>query len=302
MSPPLTDTSATGSGAEGKTDRELIIDLMGKFTDAFSRFGSPQDEVTVRASKLEKLYGFFIKHAGLRQYKPYDSIDVRHWLSQFDAAVDTIANAGCGLDLTADPLTSVEFAKLLRTKISYEVDAEITQFLGSIDKDWSTATIAEMRSAMKQLYMRREPKVCSILKLFSGDRIKKGNLSVSAYYAKWKANLAPCVDVKTDAEKVICHDLMLLASFYGGIDDPNILREISKIPEEEQNLKSMLDGALAAESREIHFKDTLNRSHAIDGAIELKSTPAVARTDAQWPSNNKKSNKGRGKNRASFDT
>ena len=118
MSPPLTDTSATGSGAEGKTDRELMIELMGKFTDAFSRFGSPQDEVTVRANKLEKLYGFFIKHTGLRQYKPYDSIDVRHWLSQFDAAVDTIANAGCGLDLTANPLTSVEFAKLLRTKIS----------------------------------------------------------------------------------------------------------------------------------------------------------------------------------------
>ena len=64
----------------------------------------------------------------------------------------------------------------------------------------------------------------------------------------------------------------------------------------------MLEGALAAEAREIHFKDTLNRSHAIDNASELKSTPAISRTNAQWSSSNKKGNKGRGKSRASFDT
>ena len=151
MSPPLTDTSATGSGAEGKTDRELMLELMDKFTDAISNFGSPQEvnEATVRANKLEKLYGFFIKHTGLKQYKPYDSIDVRHWLNQFDAAVDTIANAGCNLDLAANPLTSTEFAKLLKTKINYQVESEISQSLSAINKDWSTATIAEMRLAMK---------------------------------------------------------------------------------------------------------------------------------------------------------
>ena len=69
------------SGAEGKTDRDLLLELMDKFTDALSTLNSPPEvnEATVRANKLEKLYGFFIKHTNLKQYKPYDSIDVRLW-------------------------------------------------------------------------------------------------------------------------------------------------------------------------------------------------------------------------------
>ena len=278
MAPPLVEGEAAA-----KSDRDLLLELMDKMTNALTTLSSPPEvnEATVRATKLEKLYGFFIKHTNLKQYKPYDSIDVRLWLNQFDAAVDLIASAGCNLDLTTNPLSSAEFAKLLKTKINYQVESEISQSLSAISRDWSTASIAEVRTAMHQLYMRREPQVCSILKMFSIDRIKKGNLSVSAYYAKWKENLAPCIDVKTDPEKIICHDLVLKASFYGGIDDPYIIKEISNIPEEKQTLKSMLEGALSAEARAIHLKDTLNRSHAIDNASELKTstTSAVSRTD-----------------------
>ena len=53
---------------------------------------------------------------------------------------------------------------------------------------------------MQQLYMRREPQVCSVLKLFSHDRLKKGNLSVAAYYAKGKERLALSLVYTTDAE------------------------------------------------------------------------------------------------------
>ena len=222
-----------------KTDRELIRECMEsnalaiqKMTEALAALAAPArppDEAVVRATKLEKLYGFFIKHTKLKEYKPYDSIDVRLWLQQFDAAIESIASAGCGLDLATNPLTPVEFVKLFKTKLNYQVESEILQSLHATGKEWTTATILEVRTAMQQLYMRREPQVSSVLKLFSRDRLKKGNLSVAAYYAKWKESLAPSLVCNTDAEKVLCYDLFMRSSFYYGIDDPYIQREVSNI-------------------------------------------------------------------------
>ena len=111
-----------------KTDRELLMEYiaanaqaMAKLTDAVAALAPPvpPDDVAVRTAKMEKLYGFFIKHTKLKEYKPCDSEDVRLWLQQFDADIDSIASAGCGLDLTTNPLTSNEFVKLLKTKITY---------------------------------------------------------------------------------------------------------------------------------------------------------------------------------------
>ena len=287
-----------------KTDRELLLEYIGsnataldKLTTALAALAAPTvpDEGAIRIAKLEKLYGFFIKHTKLKEYKPYDSIDVRLWLHQFYAAVDSIASAGCGLDLVAKPLTPAEFVKLLKTKINYQVESEILQSLRATGKEWATATIAEVRTAMQQLYMRREPKICSILKLFSRDRLKKGNLSVAAYYAKWKEDLPPFIDCKTDAEKIEFHDSFMTSSFYYGLEDPFLQKEVSNIPEEKQNLKSILEGSIAAEGRAIHFKDTLNRGHAIDCASELtpSTAPAVSRTDSHWSNNSNKHGKGR---------
>ena len=213
MAPP--DDEAAAPAAE-KTDRELLLQYMdttsrafSKLTEAMDKLATPAaaNEVAIRTAKLEKLYGYFIKHTKLKEYKPYDSIDVRLWFQQFDAAIDSIASAGCGLDLAAKPLTPVEFIKLLKTKINYQVESELLQSLRATGKEWDTATIPEVRTAMQQLYMKREPKVCSVLKLFSRDRLKKDNLSVSAYYAKWKESLAPSLVCTTDSEKAECYDL-----------------------------------------------------------------------------------------------
>ena len=293
--------------AAEKTDRELLLQYMdttsrafSKLTEAMDKLATPAaaNEVAIRTAKLEKLYGYFIKHTKLKEYKPYDSIDVRLWFQQFDAAIDSIASAGCGLDLAAKPLTPVEFIKLLKTKINYQVESELLQSLRATGKEWDTATIPEVRTAMQQLYMKREPKVCSVLKLFSRDRLKKDNLSVSAYYAKWKESLAPSLVCTTDAEKAECYDLFMIASFYYGLNDPFLQKEVSNIKEEDQTLKSVLDEAIAAESRVIHYKESLNRSHALDCASELPSvTPAVARTDYQWSGNTNMRGKGRGRGR-----
>ena len=90
MAPPENEV------APEKTDRELLLEYIGsnataldKLTAALAVLAAPTvpDEGAIRIAKLEKLYGFFIKHTKLKEYKPYDSIDVRLWLHQFDAAV-----------------------------------------------------------------------------------------------------------------------------------------------------------------------------------------------------------------------
>ena len=140
MAPPENEV------APEKTDRELLLEYIGsnataldKLTAALAVLAAPTvpDEGAIRIAKLEKLYGFFIKHTKLKEYKPYDSIDVRLWLQQFDAAVDSIASAGCGLDLVAKPLTPAEFVKLLKTKINYQVESEILQSLRATGKELS---------------------------------------------------------------------------------------------------------------------------------------------------------------------
>ena len=136
--------------------------------------------------------------------------------------------------------------------------------------------VIQVRTAMLQLYSRREPKVSSVLKLFSRDRLKKGNLSVAAYYAKWKESLAPSLVCTTDADKIQCYDLFLRSAFYYGLDDSFIHKELSNIKEADQSLKSFLEEAIAAESRAIHYKDTVNRSHALDHATDISTQPDIA--------------------------
>ena len=109
--------------AVDKTDKELLLQYIDSTSKAFEKLTEAMEKLStqapvpndaaIRVTKLEKLYGYFIKHTKLKEYKPYDSVDVRLWFQQFDAAIDSIASAGCGLDLATNPLTPVEFIKLL---------------------------------------------------------------------------------------------------------------------------------------------------------------------------------------------
>ena len=101
-------------GLAEKTNREMLLEFMDKNATAMTKLSDalrvlspqqPNDAVT-RTVKMEKLYSFVIKYGKLRDFKPSDTIDVRTWLQQFEAAVNSIASAGCGLDLAATPLSA----------------------------------------------------------------------------------------------------------------------------------------------------------------------------------------------------
>ena len=195
------------------------------------------DAAATRISKMERLYGFFIKHNKLKDFKPGESTDIYEWLKQFDASIETIASAGCGLDLAAAPLTDPEFIRLIKIKISYQVESEILQDLQTVNKTWADATQIEVRTAMMNLYRKREPPICGILKMFAPDRVKKNDLPVAAYHAKWKDSLSPSVICHTVADKVAFYDLVHRGSFFYGLNDPYIQKEISSIKEPDQSLQ-----------------------------------------------------------------
>ena len=232
MAPPSDDSPEVAAADDERTEKQLLVECLNRLSDfVLESKPKPPDPIRVRSEKLEKLYGFIIKHTKLKDYRPNDSVDFRLWLHQLETAIDSIASAGCNLDLSTEPLTDVEFIKLLKAKISYQVETEILQSLIASGLDWTTASIDNVKTAMQNLYSRREPKVSSVLKLFSRDRLMKGNLSVAAYYAKWKEGLAPSLVCTTDEEKIQCYDLFMRSAFYYGLDDSYIQREVFNIKE-----------------------------------------------------------------------
>ena len=73
-----------------KTDKQLLMECIAAFK---ALAPAAPNNAAIRTAKLEKVYGIFIKHNKLKDYKPYDSIDVRLWLIQFEAAIDSNASA-----------------------------------------------------------------------------------------------------------------------------------------------------------------------------------------------------------------
>ena len=151
----------------------------------------PPTAEDVRNAKFEKLYMLWLKQVKFKEFKQSDNLDVCQWLLQFDSTVSNLASAACSLDLAVQPLTSHEFGKLIRYKLSFSAEQEITQALEAAGTTWDHATVEQIRTAMKQLYQKREPQMSSLLKLFSADRLKKGDLSCTNFFAKFKESLQP---------------------------------------------------------------------------------------------------------------
>ena len=111
----------------------------------------PTDD-QIRKSKFEKLYMLWLKQSKCKEFKHSDNVDVCQWLLQFDSTVSNLASAACNLDLVNQPLKSQEFGKLLRYRLSFSAEQEITQALEATEKTWDKATSAEIRTAMKKLF------------------------------------------------------------------------------------------------------------------------------------------------------
>ena len=248
----------------------------------------PADQpAEIREAKFEKLYLLWLKPSKLKEFKQADHIEVSDWLLQFHTTVNSLASSACKLNLQNEPLTPQEFSKLLRHKLSFSADKEISQALGSINKTWDTATVEEITKTMKRLYHKREPKVCSLLKLFSADKVKRNKEeSCNNFFGRWKESLAPSLVCNKNEDFKNYYDLSMTAAYYLAVNCPDIQKDLSKIPEEEQSLQKYFEESCASQSRSMHFKDTQERSHALDNS----TTPNVAKSDT-------KSSRGRGRGR-----
>ena len=251
---------------------QMHADAIAQLTEAMKGMAPvhavPPTDAEVRNSKFEKLYMLWLKQSKVKEFKHSD--DVCQWLHQFDLAVSNLANAACNLDLVAQPLTSQEFGKLLRYKLSFSAEQEVTQALKTAHTTWDDATCEEIKTAMKKLYQTREPQMSGLLKLFSTDRLRKGDQSCTNFFAKFKESLPPYLVCKTNDEYKNFYDLVMRSAYYMGINDDELQRELSKIPEDEQSLQKLYEESCAAESRIKHYKDTQNCGHALDNSTSSK--------------------------------
>ena len=192
--------ASTDKDTEGMTEVQLLraclseqtkvaqanADALTKLTEAMKGLAPspivPPTPDEVRNGKFEKLYMLWLKQSKFKEFKHSDNIDVSQWLLQLDSTVTNLASAACNLDLVREPLKPIEFGKLLRYRLSFSAEQEITQALEAIHKTWDNATVDEIRTAMKKLYQKREPQMSSLLKLFSADRLKKGDLSTTNFF------------------------------------------------------------------------------------------------------------------------
>ena len=199
----------------------------------------PADQpAEIREAKFEKLYLLWLKPSKLKEFKQADHIEVSDWLLQFHTTVNSLASSACKLNLQDEPLTPQEFSKLLRHKLSFSADKEISQSLGSINKTWDTATVEEITKTMKRLYHKREPKVCSLFKLFSADKVKRNKEeSCNNFLGRWKESLAPSLVCNTNEDFKNYYDLSMMAAYYLAVNCSEIQKDLSKIPEEEQSLQ-----------------------------------------------------------------
>lgn len=107
----------------------------------------------VRKAKLEKLYMVWLKSTKLKEFKQSDNVDVRHWLLQFNSCIKDLAMATCNLDLEANSLVTHKFVKLLKFKLPFSIEQEISQALETAHVTWASASVEQIRTAMKQLYI-----------------------------------------------------------------------------------------------------------------------------------------------------
>ena len=120
-----------------------------------TRLAPAANDAEARKAKFEKLYLLWLKPTKTKKFRQADDVDVGNWLLQFDATVKSLASGACGLELDAQPLESHEFGRLLKHKLSFTAEQEISQALDSINKTWANATVEEIRTAMKQLYQKK---------------------------------------------------------------------------------------------------------------------------------------------------
>ena len=135
--------------------------------------------------------------------------------------------------------------KLLKCKLPFSIEQEISQQLETTYVTWAIVSIEQIHTAMKQIYMRREPQVCSLIKLFSQDRLKKSELSCTSYFAKFMESLPPCLVCKTNDEYKDFYDLVIRSAYYLGLDNNYLQNELSKLSESDQTFQKFYEESCA---------------------------------------------------------
>ena len=228
--------------------------------------------VEIRADKVSQVNQSLRKSVRIKDYKPSCQDNIQDWISKCENEIYGLARGVCNLDLTTTELTDREYVELIRSKLEFVVIQEIEQkfAIHSPVLNWNTVTKNEIKELLIEQFGTKEPAMSSLLKMFGPSRLKKpAEMSVKNFYCKWMEEKHPIFAPKTTEEKDAFIDLVNRCAFYHSLEDPYLQKELSNIPENEQKLSKFHQEAMNAESRRLHYQDTLEKGNILDASSNV---------------------------------
>ena len=223
-------------------------------------------------TKWTNLYNILKHKSKIQNYHPANSENIRDFLEKLWDDISGSARNLCSWDLEVKPLSDVQYSELVQLKIDFSVKREVELKFQSYDTKltWNTVSRVKLDVILFELYSNKKPQISSVLEAFGPNRVKKSSeMSVISFNGKWQGQLPLCFFPKTDTEKDKFIDLILRSVYFHALDDKFIQKELSNIPEGEQNLIKFQAEAIKAESRRNHFNDTAEKSGRLDYSSEI---------------------------------
>ena len=77
-----------------------------------------KSDAEIRSEKISQLHQLLRKFYKLKDYKTTSNEHIKEWLVDFEEEISNIAKLSCNLDLSASPLTRVDYVAILRDKLA----------------------------------------------------------------------------------------------------------------------------------------------------------------------------------------
>ena len=223
----------------------------------------------LRKGKLHSIYNLLQKSHKIKDFSQ-TSKDVKSWINKFEEVVSSLLYGATDLNIGVESLKRGEYITLLRSKLDLFVIKELEQKFQIHEPSalkWDTVTVAQIKDLLLEQFGEKEPKISSVQRLFGPARMRKPpEMSVKNFYCSWQEKLPLCVLPNTEAEMKSFVDLIHRCAFYLSLDDSYLQKELSNIPEKDQSLQKFYTEAVSAESRRLHYQDTIAVSNSSDSS------------------------------------
>ena len=228
---------------------------------------SPED---IHKEKILNVYQNLQKCSDIKSYRHSIQLNVREWLRMIDSRMGILATA---VDLKTANIKDAEYVNLIKSKLDFAVIQELDLKFAAKSPDpyqWDSISKENLCKLLIEQFGQKEPDVAALLKCFGANRYKKAaDVDVRNHYCRWWEQIPLCLKPSDAAGREKFVDLVLRTLFYFSLDDHDIQKKLSDIPELEQTLLKFYETAILAESQRSHYQDTNEKASILDASSAI---------------------------------